>query len=310
MSSSQNVLLLIILFTMIYFLWKPEYYQNIKNKITSILNFNTIEKFPLESEITNLQLTLPEGSQKEIIILNRFADEIVTKNDFDSQNRPTFNQYQKLSAIDLKNIQSFINTKINNKKIVDTIVDITCDEIKPDVFYAENNNYIYLTPLICQGKVSIDRKFIGEISFTIILRGKTNSLFLPKEGFFVNKNKFMGIIDSFKITSLDKPNLEIEPSIQSNGWYATTDTINYSINYPNNPPLTKFETLENRTNEREEIHQQQRDYLMKQTITELDDSEDFNLSEIINDNLPRTETKNDIQYEDDSETNLSPINYN
>jgi len=308
MSSTQNILLLVILFTIIYFLWKPEYYKRIKIQLNKLLNFNSIENFPLESEVGNLQLILPEGSTKEIIILNRFADEIRTKNEFSTQNQPTLNQYLKLSAVDLKNIQAYINSKINNKKIVDTLVEVTCDNIKAEVFYAENNNFLYLTPLICYGQVSINKKVLGKIKYTIILRGKTNSLFIPQDGFFINKNKFMGIIDSFKITELDKPNVEIDPSIQSNSWYATSDTINYSINYPNNPPLTKFKTLERKTNAKEETHKRQQDYQRKQNITILEDSEDFNLSEIINENIPGTEINNDY-YEEDSETNLSPINY-
>lgn len=307
MSSTQNVLLLLILFTVIYFLWKPEYYHNIKNKLMKLLNFNNIENFPLESEVANLELSLPEGEKKEIIILNRFADEIISKNEFIIQNRPTLNQYKRLSAVDLKNIHSFLKTKLSNKKIVNYKVTIDCEDISSDVFYAEDSNYVYLTPLLCQGKLIINEKEIGKINFTIVLRGKTNSLFIPKDGFFLNNNKYQGIIDSFKTTKLDKPEVTLEPSIQSNGWYATADTINYSINYPKNPPLTKFETLENRTNEKEEIQQLQQDYLRRQNITELEDSEDFNLSEIINNNVPKRE---EIKYEEESETQLSPINYN
>ena len=279
MSSTQNFLLLIILFSVIYLLWKPEYGLKIRERFNNVLGFFTvIEKFPVESEVNKLSLILPEADKPEIIILNRLADEIKSKGEMVPVNRPTLNQFKKLSDVDVKNLFSFLSQKLASNQVVKHQVEFVLLNINENIFYAEDHNYLYLTPLEISGKVSIDKKEIGSVELTVIMRGKTNSLFIPKVGFFVGKNKFTGIIDDFKITKLDKPNINKTSNALESGWYAVSDLPNYSVIEPENPPLIKYK--------------------------ELEDSEIFDLSEIIN-NREKNNQNSEIEYENPSETNIS-----
>lgn len=267
MSSTKSLLLLILVFLLLYTLWKPEYFNKIKQRISNIFYQN--KKLLLTQQINNPDKTIITSGDQHLDLLNLFIDNFKNKTEILPINQPKLNQFNKLNITDINNILSYFKNILSNYQFNQHSITFDIEYLNENIFYAGDNNYLYFTPFELSGTLFIDNQKIGLINFTIIMRGKSNLLFVPKEGFFVSKNKYIGIFDDFKITKLNK---NIHTNIHNN----------IHTNESNNNSLIKY--------------------------TEIEDSEMFNLSEIINpnDNMSNQQIDYDSEmipdYQETSET--------
>ena len=287
--STQKILLLILLFISIALIYKPGLLSNLSSSslptLSSFTNFfnsnskcSAIEEFQFDlnhekKEHEELHHSSPTLNSQEITQITNYKHSL-TKPFTSIGTQPNIEEYQILSSENFKHIQSFISQILASKTINNTSFSITPTNISPNLYYSLNNNILYFTPIELEGTILINNKEFGKINLMMIIRGTTNKLYVPKDGFFFNKNKYEGFIETVQIINVTKNNTEPK---KQRGFYARSDTINMQVDTTNEMPLT--------------------------TLTEIEDSEDFDLSEIIRDN----EITQTNEIEPDSETVSSAI---
>lgn len=240
-SLNQKLIILAIILIIIYFLWKPEYINNMKNYLGS---FFSMEKFTTEKEISDNSYQLPDINQKDISLLTQFVNEVKDTNILEAD-QPSMDTYNKLSMSDHQNIMSYISNKLK-ANVYDHSVQIINVDINPNIFYSFNSNILFLTPLETIGDLVIDGNVVGQLHFNIFLQGTTNSLYVPKEGFFIGDKKFNGFIKDLKIIKATDINKEqTGDNLINKTWTSMVRAPNYSVTNPNNPPVQKYSDLEN-----------------------------------------------------------------
>lgn len=269
---NKKLILLIILSVFIIIIYKPEILEKLPFKFNTL----TLEKIDLLHEKKDeeaLHLSSPTLNIYEIRNLIKFKDSMY-KPYTSVQNHPSLSEYKILSDITFKNLQSYISNLLLNNSVNNINYTIIPKTISPNLYYNIDSNLIYLTPIELEGTLIINNKEFGTISLMIVLRGATNSLYVPKDGLFINNIKYEMFTETFNIIKVVKNNTE--PKNQR-GFYATADTINYKVN-DDKMPLN--------------------------TIQELEDSETVNISEILNEN-----EEDEIEPESETVSSTIDINY-
>lgn len=285
--STQKILMLILLSISIAFIYKPDllsYLTPSKLSFTNLFNSkcSAIEEFQFDlnhekKEHEELHHSSPTLNPLEIRQISTYKHSL-TKPFTSIGTQPNIEEYKILSSDNFKHIQSFISQVLASKNINDTSFSITPTNISPNLYYSLNNNVLYFTPIELEGTLLINNTEFGKINLMMIIRGTTNKLYVPKDGFFFNKTKYEGFIETVHIINVTKNNTEPQ---KQRGFYARSDTINMQVDTENEMPLT--------------------------TLTEIEDSEDFDLSEIIRDNeRPQT---NEIEPESETVSSAIDINY-
>lgn len=290
MTTLKQILLLVFIAGMILLIWKPNTLKNFKlfHSTNDSENQNKqVETFIENKEETDIQLKSPTLNPLEVRQILKLKNKLIKP--FTSHSSyPNNNQYKQISDMDFKNIQSYLANLLKEINVEGIIFNITPTNISPNIYSASNTNIIYLTPIELQGKLIINNQSFGTINFNIILRGSTNTVYVPKNGVFINNKKYEMYIESFNIISVVKDNT---PPFKQKGFYATADNIDMRI--------TQEQQDYNKTPQEIKIERTHDNPLT--TLTQLEDSEEnFNLSEIIRD-------ENII--EPDSE-NVSSVNIN
>lgn len=269
MSTLKQLLIIVFVGLIIYLIYKPELLKKfpfinyfLKNKET--FQINNLETKEEES----ILLTSPTVTSSEVRQLINMKNTLIKP--FTSVGtHPDTNRYRNLTELDFKNLQAYlinIFNNITNNKINYKIIPL---EISQKIYCANADNLLYLTPIDIKGNVIINNKPFGTINLVISLRGTTNSIYVPKNGVFINTKKYEMYIESITITKVIKNNALPQ---KQKGFYATADNIDMMItNKPQNYNKTP-----------QEIKLERKIDNPLTTFTELEDSEeDFNLSEII-----------------------------
>lgn len=268
----------------IYILWNPE----LLKKIPFFNKNNKLEKFSIETkEEGTLQLTSPTLSSIEIKQIIKMKNQLIKPYTLISSH-PNISNYRNISNLDFKNLQSYLANLLQDIQVDGIKFKIVPTSISPNIYLAFNNNLAYITPIEIQGTIIVNNKSFGQINLMIILKGSTNTIYIPKEGMFLNGKKYEMYVDNITINSISKN--DTKPNKQK-GFYAVADTIDMRV--------TQEQQDFNKTPQEIKIQRKQENPLT--TFTELEDSEEnFNLSEII---------KNENLIEPDSE-NVSSVNIN
>lgn len=282
----NKLIILIIVLIIFYRLYKTNYLQFITKLFSLKESFKLPHQTQLEDIENKIALNAPQMSNDEVIVINELIQSIITKQQFIHIQTPKLDSFNKLPINNHKHILLFLKDLFKNIHVCSYDVSIKVEHLDNNIFFSINDNYLFLTPLEITGKFFIDKKLAGDITLKIILRGKTNSLFIPQNGFFINDIKFSPIIDNIFVIHFDKPNYTDDTHIGSTrGFYAVADTINYSINQPHNPPLVSFNDIQNNFNDIQ---------------NNFNDDTDINLSEIIqeqpNEFQQVSDQQNDIEY--------------
>lgn len=288
MSTLKQIIIITLVGFIIYSIWKPGLFTKLSFASFLSKNNKTIEKLSIENkEEGNLQLSSPTLNPLEIRQIIRMKNSLV--NPYTSiGTHPNNNQYQNLSDLDFKNLQAFLANLLQNINIDGMKFKIIPSSISPNVYVAFTSNLTYLTPIELQGTIMVNNKPFGTINLMIILRGSTNSIYVPKNGVFFNGKKYTMYVENITITSVVKNNTPIQ---KQKGFYAVADNIDMRIS---------GEPTDNKTPQEIKLDRMNNNPLT--TLTQLEDSEeDFNLSEII---------RNDNNFEPDSENITSAIDIN
>ena len=287
--STQKILMLILLSISIAFIYKPDllsYLTPSKLSFTNLFNSkcSAMEEFQFDlnhekKEHEELHHSSPTLNPLEIRQISTYKHSL-TKPFTSISTQPNIEEYKILSSDNFKHIQSFISQVLSSKNINDTSFSITPTNISPNLYYSLNNNVLYFTPIELEGTLLINNTEFGKINLMMIIRGTTNKLYVPKDGFFFNKTKYEGFIETVHIINVTKNNTEPQ---NQRGFYARSDTINMQVDTENEMPLT--------------------------TLTEIEDSEDFDLSEIIRNNERQQINTNEIEPESETVSSAIDINY-
>lgn len=283
MSKLKQIFLIVFIGFMIYLIWKPKTLQLLKlfNSTTDKKKSPQIETFIESKEENEIQLKSPTLNPLEVRQILKMKNKLIKP--FTSHgNYPNNNQYKQISDMDFKNIQAYLANLLQNINVEGIIFNITPTNISPNIYSAINTNIIYLTPIELQGTLKVNKKSFGTINFNIILRGSTNTIYVPKDGVFIADKKYEMYIESFNIISVVKNNSPVQ---KQKGFYATADNIDMMI--------TENKQDFNKTPQEIKIDRKANNPLT--TLTELEDSEDnFDLSEIIrgDDNLIEPDSEN------------------
>jgi hypothetical protein len=223
MSTLKKYLLIILVGLVVYIIWKPE----LSSKIP-LLNMTTpkVEKFTGETkEEGTLQLTSPTLNPIEIKQIIKMKDTLV--NPFTSiGTHPNNNEYQNLADLDFKNLQAYL-ANLLQEVVVDGIkFKVIPTSISPNVYIAYTTNLAYLTPIEIQGNIMVNDKSFGEISLMIILRGSTNSIYVPNDGVFMNGKKYKMYVENVTVNSVTKSGA---PENKQKGFYAVADSIDMRV---------------------------------------------------------------------------------
>lgn len=284
MSTLKQIIIITLVGFIIYNVMKLDFIKNIS--IPYFTKPKTVEKMNVETkEEGTLQLTSPTLNPMEVKQIIRMKNSLI--NPYTAiHTQPNNNQYQNLSDLDFKNLQAYLANLLQDITIDGMKFKIVPSNITPNVYVALTSNLAYLTPIELQGSLMINNKQFGNINLMIILRGSTNSIFVPKNGVFVNGKKYEMYVENLTITSVVKNNSPVQ---KQKGFYATADSIDMRITGDKQP--------ENKTPQEIKLDRIKDNPLT--TFSQLEDSEeDFNLSEII---------RNDNTLEPDSENMTSAI---
>ncbi|ADO67344.1 hypothetical protein crov310 [Cafeteria roenbergensis virus] len=292
MSTIKSILIMVLLVLIIYIIViKPQIIKkipllsNIYNMFVSfpsIKSSNIMEKFHLNNlettEESNILLTSPTINPLEARQLLHMKNSLI-KPFTNIGTHPDTNHYQRISSLDFKNIQMYLSnllSKIVHEKINYKIVP---EFITPNIFCAVSTNLLFITPIEIKGKLYINHKLFGDININFMMKGSTNTVYVPKNGIFVNNKKYEMYIDNVIILSIKKIN---SPEYKQNGFYATADNIDMRVTDDTND-ITSF----NKTPQ--QINNERKKEIPMKTFAELEgtqDTEDYlNLSEIINENM-------------------------
>ena len=132
----------------------------------------------------------------------------------------------KLSQLDYKNLKNYLTKIFSNVKTDNINAEIKINGMSKEIFYAISTNIIHFTPIKINGDVYINNQKFGTIYLMIILKGSTNTIFVPKDGIFIGKKKYKMYIDNIDIISVIKDNTE---PYKQRGFYATTDNIDMMV---------------------------------------------------------------------------------
>lgn len=293
MSTLKKILLIVLIGLVLYIISTSEIIKNIN--LPQFLNFNTtkdscddnIEHFNEETtEKESLQLTSPTLNTREINEFIKFKDTIVKP--FTSiGTHPDINQFQSINNLDFKNLQAYLAELLQNVFVDNNTFKIIPSNITPNLYVSFNTNLAFFTPIELEGTIFINDKLFGDINMMFIIKGSTNSVYVPDNGVFLSGKKYKMYQDTVVIKSITKHNT---PKAKQKGFYAVSENLDMQVN--NQPDF------HNKTPQ--EIKLQRKENNPLTTITELEDSEDnFNLSEIIK----------DVNIEPDSE-NVTSIDIN
>lgn len=240
-----------------------------KNKLTEKFNFEKTEE-------ESLLLSSPTLNPLEVRNIINMKNTLI-KPYTQLGNNPDTSQYVGISDIDFKNIQSYLLNYFSEISHDNIKYKILPTEISPNIYMATTGNVAYLTPIELKGQLYLNEKLFGNISFMIILRGSTNSIYVPPDGVFLNNKKYKMYVENITIINVSKNN---SMENKQKGFYAVANNLDMMI---------KDEEQDfNKTPQEIKLDRQEENPLT--TFTELEDSEEnFNLSEFIQDNEPEIE---------------------
>lgn len=275
MSTLKKILVMILIGLVIYLIIKPQKFSIISN-LYNLFSYNKIEKFNISNletkEEESILLASPTLNPLEIKQLVNMKNTLI-KPFTNTGTHPDTNQYHSISELDFKNLQAYLASLLNNVTNEGINFKIILENITPNIYCAITTNQIFLTPVEIKGSLYINQQLFGKINLVFMLKGSTNSLYVPKEGVFFNNKKYEMYIDNITIVSVKKDN---SPEHKQRGFYATADNIdmmvknNQNIDYNKTPQEIKIERKQDNP---------------LRTFKELEDSEeDINLSEIIREN--------------------------
>ena len=282
MSTTKKVLIMVLLGLMIYaIVSKPQLFKKFSfsplSYISSILNAPKTENFQISSLETKeedaILLASPTLNPMEVKQLVNMKNTLIKPYTL-LGTHPNTNQYHGISELDFKNLQAYLANTLNTISNDGITYKIIPESITPNIFCATTTNLIFLTPIEIKGKVFINGQLFGEINLIFMLKGSTNSIYVPKNGVFFNNRKYEMYIDNITITSVKKNGAPIN---KQNGFYATAENIDMMVN-------ENQSSQNNKTPQEIKIERKENNPL--KTFTELEDSEeDINLSEIIRENV-------------------------
>lgn len=284
MSTLKKILFMILIGLIIYLIIKPQKFSIISN-LYNLFSYNKIEKFNISNletkEEESVLLASPTLNPLEIKQLVNMKNTLI-KPFTNTGTHPDTNQYHKISELDFKNLQAYLANLLNNVTNEGINFKIILENITPNIYCAVTTNQIFLTPVEIKGSLYINQQLFGKINLVFMLKGSTNSLYVPKGGVFFNNKKYEMYIDNITIVSIKKDN---SPEHKQRGFYATSDNIdmmvknNQNIDYNKTPQEIKIERKQDNP---------------LRTFKELEDSEeDINLSEIIREDVePNPEPEN------------------
>jgi len=294
MSTTKKVLIMVLLGLIIYAIVS-------KQQLLKKLSISQISSFFSSPKTETFQISSLETKEEDAILLaSPTLNPMEVKQLVNMKNtlikpytllgtHPNTNQYHGISELDFKNLQAYIANTLNTVSNDGINYKIIPESITPNIFCATTTNLIFLTPIEIKGKVFINGNLFGEINLIFMLKGSTNSVYVPKNGVFFNNRKYEMYIDNITITSVKKNGANEN---KQNGFYATADNIDMMIRDNQLPQNSKTP---------KEIKLERNKENPLKTFTQLEDSEeDINLSEIIRDN-----TDQDI---DNGSSNIE-INY-
>ena len=275
MFTLKKMLIMVLICLIIYLIKKPVLLKKITlfSKIKKF--FNKTENFQIPNLETKeedaILLASPTLNPMEIKQLVNMKNTLI-KPYTSIGSQPNTNQYHGISELDFKNVQSYLANLLNQVNNDGISYKIIPETITPNIYCATTTNLIFLTPVEIKGQVFINQKLFGDINLIFMLKGSTNSIYVPRNGVFFNNKKYEMYIDNITITSVKKYNATEN---KQNGFYATSNNIDMMIN----------NKLTNNNKTLQEIKDERKQENPLKTFTELEDSEeDINLSEIINEN--------------------------
>lgn len=285
MSTLKQLLIFILLGIIGYiYFYKPSLLKKIP--FLSTISNKKCENFTVpkleNKEEEEVSLSSPTVNVMEIRQLIKMKNSLIKP--FTSiMTAPNTNSYSSISELDFKNIQSYLSNLFNLVNVDGINFKIEPKEISPNLYIAYSTNLAFLTPIEISGSVFINQKLFGNINLMIILKGSTNSIYVPKNGIFLGNKKYEIYVEQIKIISVQKNNA---PEQKQRGFYATAENIDMMVSdkkqdYNKEPSEIKAERMEENP---------------LTTFTELEDSEeDFNLSEIINEQSNNENTTSAIE---------------